>query len=262
MARLGRIAAAVAAATTLNASSPSCPPPTSHGKPIGLSEMNVRTLFGMKSKARLAWYANQLGTYQSDVSASAACNHIPSQLLATVVLNELGDINWIDVWQQRLGASHSLGIAQIQVDTAKAHRLVENPGDKLPLSDATVGRRLTIPQFAIEAAAREIRRLLDHAVRNSSNPWPQRFAFNLKGVTQLRNPTDIYQHIAGATQREKEQNLAEMVVAAYNSPGILDAKKVASITPGAAGFIYANGTIHGGNSRLIAGELYDHNLFH
>jgi hypothetical protein len=224
--------------------------------------MDVRTLFSKPLKERLAWYSSQLSAYQSDLKASAACNGIPQQLLATVILNELADINWQDVWQQRLSNSGSLGISQIQVSTAKAHKLVEFSGDKLPLSDRTVATRLTIPQYAMEAAAREIRRLLDHAAKNAGNPWPKRFNFTLTSVGALSSPNDIYAHINGTTQRDREENLAEMLVAAYNSPGIFDAKKAASITRSSPGFIYSNGTIHGGNSRHIAGDLYDHNLFH
>lgn len=240
---------------------PACQPPSGTLTPQGLSQMDVNTLVTMSPQQRLTWYTSQLNAYQAEVQNSAACNKIPRQLLATVILNELADIDWRDTWQQALSNSGSLGIAQIQVSTAKARGLVNQPGDALPLSDATVAKRLTIPQYAIEAAAREIHELIDRMTKNLSNPWQQRFAFTLTGFSQLAAPNDIYNHLAGATPREKEQNLAELVVAAYNSPGIIDAKQQASITPGAQKFIYRNGTIHGGNSRFIAGELYDHSLF-
>jgi hypothetical protein len=262
MTRLGKLAAAAAAATILHTTPAACPPPTGALQSQGLSEMDVRTLFSMTAAKRLAWYKQQLSSYQSQLQASSNCHQIPMQLLATVILNELGDINWQDVWQQRLANSGSLGFAQIQVGTAKSHKLVEQAGDKLPLSDSQVAKRLAIPEYAIEAAAREVRLLVESMTKNLSNPWQQRFSFSLTSINHLKSANDIYNFIGGATQREKEQNLAELVIAAYNSPGIIEAKKAASITPNVPGFIYANGTIHGGNSRHIAAELFDNHLFH
>ncbi len=269
MGRPGSIASVVVAQTPVTPAPsataptvPTCQPPSGTLTPLGLSEMDVRTLGAMSPQKRLTWYSNQLNKYQSEVRGSAACNMIPQQLLATVILNELADINWMDTWQQSLSTSGSLGIAQIQVSTAKSHGLVTQPGDTLPLSDAAVAKRLTIPQYAIEAAAREIHELIDRMTKNLSNPWQQHFAFTLTAFSQLASPNDIYSYIAGATQRDKELNLSELVVAAYNSPGIIDAKQQASVTPSAPTFIYRNGTIHGGNSRFIARELYDNNLFH
>jgi hypothetical protein len=258
--------------------------------------MDVHTFSRMTSAQRRAWYTQMLVPYDAQVRQSAACNGIPPQLLATVILNELADINWIDVWQQRLGMNGSLGIGQIQVDTAEAHGLVEFPGDRQRIhreaqeawqmcmqfsvmgepggvcpSVSTyehllhrdmVRHRLTIPEYAVEAAAREIRRLLDQACQNAGNPWPSRFSFSLSSMSALARPADVYNHIAGATQVDKEMNLSEMVVAAYNSPQILVARQQASITPGHPNQIYRNGMIHGRNSRSIAADLYRENLFH
>jgi hypothetical protein len=262
------------------------------GRPQGLEEMDVNTLFSMTLPDRLAWYRRMLQPFEPQVQASARANIVPPQLVATVILNELADINWQDVWQQRLGMNGSLGIAQIQVDTALAHGLTTQPGDAQRIQQSAqqahtmcliMSRggycpspqtyadwtrreltrvRLTIPQFAVEAAAREVRRILDRMTQRLTNPWQQRFRFTLTSVAGLAQPNDVYNHIDGADRKAKELNLAEMVVAAYNSPGIMDAQQQASITPGAAGFIYNNGTIHGSNARLIAEELHDQNLFH
>lgn len=261
----------------------------------GLQEMDVNTFARMSPAQRIAWYTQMLVPYDAQVRQSASCNGIPPQLLATVILNELADINWLDVWQQRLGLNGSLGIGQIQVDTAIANRLVEFPGDSQRIQQQSqqawrmcmqgmamsrgggicpsittyqnilqremVKHRLTIPEFSIEAAAREVRRLLDQACANLSNPWPSRFNFTLTSVSSLTRATDIYQYIDGANVEAKEQNLAEMVVAAYNSPQILIAQQQSSITPG-PNQIYRNGMIHGANSRFIAAELLRNNLFH
>jgi hypothetical protein len=262
---------------------PTCGMPS--GRPRGLQQMDVNTLFSMPRADRLDWYRNMLGPYRQQVRTSAACHGIPTQLLATAILNELADINWTDVWQQRLGMSGSLGIAQIQVDTALQHGLLDFPGDDARIrreqlrcaADSRHGvclrsrdsirrslvyRRLTIPEFAIEAAARRIAQLIELMRQNLTRPWQQRFSFRLAPGTQLASPNDIYSYIAGGSRREQELNLSEMVVAAYNSPDIVIARNRASITPGASGFIYRNGTIHGQNSRSIAGDLFDANLFH
>ena len=125
-----------------------------------------------------------------------------------------------------------------------------------------VRQRLTIPVFAVEAAAREIRIILDKMIKNAANPWQVRFSFRLTSFSQLSTPNDIYNYIDGSNPREKEMNLAEMVVAAYNSPDIVVAQKPSSIDRNDKAFIYRNATIHGANSRSIAAHLFDENLFH
>lgn len=273
---------------------PACGLPRGTPQSQGLEEMDVNTFARMSAAQRMAWYTRMLVPYDTQVRQSANCNGIPPQLLATVILNELADINWLDVWQQRLGLNGSLGIGQIQVDTAINHGLATFPGDQQRtqsqaqqawrlctqmsamhgggicpsistyeniLQRNMVKHRLTIPEYSIEAAAREVRRLLDQACANLGNPWPQRFSFTLTSMSSLGRPNDIYQHIAGTSVRAKEENLAEMVVAAYNSPQILIAQQQSSITPG-PNQIYRNGMIHGSNARFIAVELLTNNLFH
>jgi hypothetical protein len=262
------------------------------GSPQGLEKMDVNTLFSMSAPQQKGWMLKMLGPLQAQVRSRAACHMIPSQLLATVLLNELADINGVDVWQQRLGMNGSLGIAQIQVDTALKHKLLDFPGDAamirqqaanallwhqalnkgislLTLADferliraELIRQRLTIPEFAVEAAAAEIQQILDRMTQNAGNPWQASFSFTLTSMSQLKQPNDIYNYIAGSTQRDKEMNLGEMVTAAYNSPDIVIAKQQASINPGSSSFIYSNATIHGSNSRHIAARLYDDKLFH
>lgn len=64
----------------------------------------------------------------------------------------------------------------------------------------------------------------------------------------------IYGYIDRSSQREKELNLANMVTAAYNSPGIIIAVNVGMTN-------YPNANIHGTNSRFIAADLFDFGLF-
>ncbi len=282
--------------SSLSLSSLTCGPPGGAPQPRGLETMDVMTLSRMSAADRNSWYQRMLLAYRAQISRSAACHGIPSQLLATVILNELADINWTDVWQQRLGMNGSLGIGQIQVTTAERNRLVEFPGDRRRLqqdaltanrlcslmstpgmgggmcptpaeyermlSREMVRRRLTIPEYAIEAAAREIRRILDEACVNQRRPWVARFGFTLTTMASLTSPADLYNHIAGSSALEREQNLSEMVVAAYNSPQILIAQQQASVTWGSPQQIYRNGMIHGANSRSIAADLHRSRTFH
>ncbi|MBI4650394.1 DUF4157 domain-containing protein [Candidatus Desantisbacteria bacterium] len=258
--------------------------------------MDIETLSHMSDHDRYQWYLSKLGRYQNQIDESAVNNNVPPQLIATVILNELADINLIDVTQQALGMGGSIGIAQIQVDTALRDRLVHRTGDSEALdrqaqdrwedeiltSMDTHGRvrprsresirtdaerqmvenRLTIPQYAIEAVAREINILLNNMVIRRGNPWQRHFGFNLTDISQLASPNDIYNYINGHNQLSKEYHLAEMITAAYNSPEIINAVRQESIQEGSSGFIYSNARIHGNNSIQIAGDLYVMNLFH
>lgn len=257
-----------------------------------LTKMDPVTFDKLYDSQRMQWYLDKLGAYQNQIAESAVNNKVPPQLIATVILNELADINTMDVIQQ--GMSGSLGIAQIQVSTATRDRLVHIPGDdarldqdaqseweldimtnmdqplyrprsrsgiRTGLENRMVTRRLEIPQFAIEAVTREIRVLLNNMIIKRSNPWQQKFKFNLTDISQLASPNDIYQFVDGSNQLNKEWNMAEMITAAYNSPDIINAVRQQSIEEG-EGFVYQNARIHGGNSRMIAGDLFVMKLFH
>lgn len=271
---------------------PICGKPPKGGTSQGLQAMDVRTLFQKSRSGRSSWYVGKLGAYNKQLGTSAACNLIPKQLLATVILNELADINSLDVWQQRLGLSGSLGIAQIQVDTALKHKLLNFHGDAQAIqADAAlrqkncvsysrsgicmgatryadrirrylVRKRLTIPEFAIEAAAREVRRLLELMTKHPNNPWQQKFGFSLNNFSQITTPNDVYNFMPAPNQSAKEANLAEMVIAAYNSPDVVIAKHQSSIDRNDPKFIYRNATIHGSNGSSIALDLYNMKLFH
>src|SRR5262249_26565340 len=71
---------------------PPAPPPPVCGQPTGtyqdLERMDVYTLHSMPPQARLDWYRRRLQPFDAQLRASAACNNIPPQLLATVILNE------------------------------------------------------------------------------------------------------------------------------------------------------------------------------
>ncbi|MBI5212549.1 MAG: hypothetical protein HY957_04165, partial [Nitrospirae bacterium] len=257
-------------------------------EPQGIEQMDVNTFFEMSDSDRRRWYLNKLGKFQNQINESAVNNKVPPQLIATIILNELADIKQTDVYQQKVGMQvGSLGMAQIQVETAIKDGLVLFPCDSQQLDQEAqkryelelfrsmslqggpmpkeslrkqaeremVSHRLTIPQYAIESAAREIRVLLNEMVIHRANPWQQRFGLSLTDVSQLMSPNDIYNYIYGNSQLAKEQNLSEMIAAAYNSPEIIKASKKESITRDADGFIYDCALQHGNNARDIAANL-------
>jgi hypothetical protein len=257
-----------------------------------LEEMDVQTWSNMTASQKEAWCRKHLTPIEQRIREVAETEKIPPQLLATVIMNELNDINSADITQQNWGAGGSLGIAQIQVSTALSHGLLDFPGDddlidrrareqyRYRLQNSRQGivatsledfrrrerwqlvrDRLTRPNMAVLAAGREIRRLIERMTQHRSNPWQAKFSFSLTDAALLRHTNDIYDYVDGTSQIEKEMNLAEMVVAAYNSPDIVIAQNQASITAGHEHFIYRNATIHGTNARSVAWRLYTFGMF-
>ena len=72
-------------------------------QPITSAEEMTATaiLQGKTHGQRCTWYKDRIGRYKDTINAAARQNRIPSQLLATVVLNEMADIDWKDVSQER-----------------------------------------------------------------------------------------------------------------------------------------------------------------
>ena len=123
-------------------------------------------------------YIRKLGKYHKQLQESASANHIPEQLLAAIILNELADIEPRDALQQQTVShlnSGSLGVAQIQVSTALNNGLLSGFLTKRHAN--TAARLLAVPQYAIEAAAREIRHLLDVMELDPAASWPASFNF-------------------------------------------------------------------------------------
>jgi hypothetical protein len=237
-----------------------------------MEEMNV--------SERTAWYVKKLGPYQAQLYESAMKHNVPMQLLAVVILNELGDIGAIDLLQSGWPppTEGSLGIAQIQVSTAMKHRLVD-VGDAEALqayersylkssSDDEAaklkkGRRfraaeqLQVPQVAIEAAAREIEILLGKMGENLDKPWQKLNGFKTPGP----QGDATYQYFSeGVAQRAREGVLAYLVAAAYNSPNIVITETGVVTIEDLEGK-FPNAVNHGSNARDLAYELYDAKLF-
>jgi len=205
------------------------------------------------------WYVRKLGKYQNQLQESASANRIPMQLLAAIILNELADIEPRDALQQQLIShlnSGSLGMAQIQVRTALDHGLLR--GFLVGRHANTAARLLAVPQYAIEAAAREIRHLLDAMELNPGARWPARFNF-VPPLAGDRNPARYYRPGAisvnpNEDQEDREALLAAMVAAAYNfGDKFVDVIDPPTTTPGS--------WIHGLNAAQIARDLFRLNLF-
>jgi hypothetical protein len=248
---------------------------------IGWSDrMSQSTILGeMSAGARADWYVRKLGPYQAQLYASAQRHHLPVQLLAVVILNELSDINIVDVAQSGEDASWgSLGIAQIQVTTAMEENLVDvtpaeeeaayheglrrtghdhDPQGPLNEYQRRVGRRLRVarqlqvPQVAIEAAAREVEILLNRMARNPDKPWQRQFRFSARGAVGDAVYSDIGP--PGSSAEAREGMLAMLVCGAYNSPNVIDTGDVSG---------FRNATVHGTNAKAHAIGLSRMGLFH
>lgn len=238
---------------------------------IGWSDrMDVRTLFGMDDAGRASWYARRLGSLQAQLLESALAHNLPMQLLAAVILNELADINVADVVQSGPSTWRgSLGIAQIQIDTARTDRLVDLPAgshrtgwdnsdshahdvDAPAMVDMgerlRVGQLLQIPQFAIEAAAREVQQLLTRMAAHHGQPWQVAHQFIAPGPQGQA----IYANVGTGSQSSREGALADAVCGAYNSPDVIAAADTSR---------YTNATIHGANANHLARDLFRFRLF-
>ena len=252
----------------------------------GVTKMSYKDFELMTEEERKSWYETKLSPYEAELNDAALRHNIPSQLIATVILNELADIRFEDVLQESLPISKgSVGIAQIQIATAIEFDLVdiseaeiadyqrkstvsgklgrEGYEDEFTASRDSAIRSITreklkSPEVAIEAAARRIKQLL-HTAFSAQND------FSSELLLAYRQTASIYDAIdaGGSTNiRDKERRLANLVTAAYNSPDILIAQN-----PGDPFVVeekgpYFNGRTHGINSRTISDELSKFGLFH
>lgn len=262
---------------------------------VSVEAMNPKELFKKSMPERLKWYCSKLCAYQDQLSESASRNNVPAQLIAACILNELADIGEIpDVWQEKLGAMKgSVGPAQMQIQTAIKFGHVDVPRDVLVRNDkenrfqppldmhfmdysppppkdlllhAHVAERLKIMQVAIEAAAREIARLLTRMVEHKPKSWQQQHLFNAPAPKMASHPEIYFQKgsIRGLTDKERFEQLCELVIAAYNSPDIIFAMNPGrSLLFGGSSEAppYLNGRVHGFNGASIGWDLFQAGLF-
>ena len=242
-----------------------------------LAQMDrVRFFFTMSPVERADWSERQLGPFSKQVSESALKYKVPSRLLAAVILNELTDINELDIAQDFVQDTGSLGIAQIQVwvadgenlypgitpdEEARAFDLMPtymhtNPLLKFSLSKRTIHRlaiaaRLRTPQHAIDGAGRYVRILLGRASLRPKEKWQSKFTF-APPSTAPSTPQDWYAHIGGSSAAEKEANLAELITGIYNSPQLITTDDPAK---------WPNGINNGKSGGMVAQLLAAADLF-
>lgn len=167
-------------------------------------KMDPSTLEKLSDTETLQWMDDRLGKYCDLIRKSAEQNNIPPRLLATVILNELGDYDVKDQLQEIIdtGTGRSHGWVQLQVDRVRNHKLIDiGPSGTIrdpsvdideslttkriynPYYDITIDvnitnklilQRIRNPESGIELAAREISFLLDMLKEGSvyaNNPW-------------------------------------------------------------------------------------------
>lgn len=256
---------------------------------VRLERMNTVSLQTMSETDRANWYRANLAPYLNQVNLSAARHRLPPELIAAIVLNELGDIGIEDQVQDALMLDGSIGFAQIQVKTAIDHGLVAQDGDQKWITDhgqakydaqfidpglpnapplkspdacraeaewELTFKRLLVPQHAIEAAARELERLIGKMTKRRANVWQRLVDFSLASLDDIRRGEDLYLYVKGKTDKERACNLARLCAAAYNSPGIIDAEREESVTPGNPDFLYEKAVPHGNNAGELMRDLY------
>jgi len=220
-----------------------------------LETMNVQkfaALGGTPAAQRYAWVRSKIEPYSDQFRESAAGHDLPVQLLVVIVLNELLDIDWKDLIEENWELPfYSVGIAQIQPKTALEHHLI--PEDAAFQAWKASGidirvfikDRLRIPQYAIEAAAREIRIQLDKISQNPKSGWVAECGFVPANAGRGQ---DLYLGSTEVSQLGREKAVANMIAAAYNSPTIIIAKNPDR---------YTNAVPHGSNASTIAEVLYN-----
>ena len=249
---------------------------------VRLEIMSPETLRSLSQSERLKWYDNKLSPCRQELKESSDRYNIATVLLTTIILNELADINFFDLGQEWIGVEKgSVGIAQIQIDTAMFHKLVDvreeeidkyqnsteaaqRFGGKKPSKNQAIriliAQKLMQPEIAIEAAAREIKKILENIQACTFRPWKSNF---LTGEINLTdgNPNQIYKFVKGETRREKNINLARMIAAPYNSSGIECVENPGNPFSSDDSGPFANPRKRSDSAALIAGDLFDGNLF-
>lgn len=185
--------------------------------------MDPDTLDSMPPAEFEAWARRSIGSYETTLLQVAQRHKLPPRLLATIILNELGDYGIADQGQEYFFSRGSVGIAQITIPTAIENKLVDLSEDEIrarmrqfaagsdalvnsldggfappnPTSwsdpedfrqeaiDHLVWEKLNQPKIAIEAAARQIVWLISRANANLDKSWPTKF---LKGPIDLGDP--------------------------------------------------------------------------
>ena len=250
-------------------------------EPLSSSETMRHALLldGTSVAFRCQWYRSRLQPLEAVVDAAARAERIPPRLLATVILNELADIDLKDVAQDiqldrtqgnpenlvhvptllvKPIGEQSFGIAQITPKTAIEHRAVPVGGRLYTPEELefAVAYRLLDRPSSVRAAARIVRGILDRLELQTRQPWVQSFLIPGLGFSAARPHESLLPVLNSPTLRQRvaldrEKNLAQLVAAVYNSARILNitADELRSEE------YYKDARKHGDNAKSIAEDL-------
>lgn len=203
------------------------------------------------------WAIRSIGSHEATLLRAAQRHKLPPRLLATIILNELGDYGIADQGQEMIFSRGSIGIAQITIPTAIDNKLVDLTEDEIwarqrefanetafidqsmdggfapsfsvpPDPDQfrkvaiehLVWEKLNQPEIAIDAAARQIVWLISRINANFDKSWPKIY---LKGPIDLNDPyasviTDRpSQRDPKLAMNNRERMMAKLIAGGYNS---------------------------------------------
>jgi len=257
-------------------------------EPLKLSEMmSPDDILVREPGERCQWYTDKLGRFVDDCNTIARQEKIPPRLLATVILNELADIDMTDVVQDgQLSETHgdfesflgaqgmmlrlksigyqSFGIAQISPRTAlKYDAVFVPPSLRSRLTrknelDFYVAYRLLDRRVSIRAAALIVKGILKEIEeRQEASSWVRQFIRSGAHFTVNKPYAALLPAGRVPTptmQLEREKSLAQMVVSIYNSGDIINAGRVPDSGTDRPER-YPNAHKHGANARGIAEDL-------
>lgn len=247
---------------------------------------------GSSPEKRCAWYTEKISRFSEDIITAAQREKIPAKLLATVLLNELADVDITDVTQDLQLAEtkgsyeeykfrvdlvalwwksinkQSFGIGQISPDTAIRYDAVYVPGKEHMTRDKElafhVAYRLLDRRINIAAAAKITRGILKEIEARQTSDWVKQFIrpgqrFSADNPTAALFPkTGNDGQSTDFVRGEREKRLAQLVTAVYNSGNIL--------TPGPNQIVpdalddrthhFPNALKHSQNAASIAEDLH------
>ena len=207
--------------------------------------MDPDTFAAMEPKEKCEWIKEQIGPHMDTITKAANEHNIPPWLLAAVILNELADYNFKDQFQEWIFNRGSVGMAQINVKVAVRHGLVDVSAaevDRYLRSDVATANnplweewyygtidyitweKLNQPEYAIEAAAREIDLILQRANENLDKTWTKSLLNgpidrdNLYANVRIQIPNERDPEERRILQKE---GLALLVIAPYNTEPVI-----------------------------------------
>lgn len=126
----------------------------------------------------------------------------------------------------------SLGVAQLQVDTARGDQLVD-----LPAGSHRTGRARSWTHTS------EVEMLLTRMATNPAKPGPISHSFTASGPVG----DAIHTRTGASSSMSREGRFADAACGACNSPDVIAASNTTTFT---------NAAIHGSNANLLAQDLF------